>query len=332
MSGLSRPLCVGGRPYDPNVAITQDTGLLTAVQLRTLRDLLGGAPLPDGEALAAAARSRLEGALASLGVKGTPEPLWLAKGALADLERCEGLFDARLRREGPPFEHSENTAAGALFHKVIEVDVGSRHEFDLQLVAERAALRLADEDRSFAAHWAGLDELDRFTLMAEGTRRAENFRASFPPLGPGGAAAPLPELKLRVELAGGAAVLAGKVDLLLMRQDSVRLADADPARARPEDGDARSEHAEDMRFYALLMALRYGVPPFRVATFFLESGEWQAEDVTGETLGRALDRVLSAAETALELQRGREPVLTAGPWCGWCPRRETCPAAAASTR
>jgi PD-(D/E)XK nuclease superfamily len=309
------------------MAIADEQALLTAVQLRTLRDLLGGEALPDGEALAAAARSRLEGALASLGLKGSPDPLWLAKGALADLERCEGLFDARLRREGPPFEHSENTAAGALFHKVIEVDVGSRHEFDLRLVAERAVIRLADEDRSFAAHWAGLDELDRFALMAEGTRRAENFRASFPPLGPGGAAAPLPELKLRVELAGGATVLAGKVDLLLMRPD--------PAGGRTpirlaldlKTGTPRSEHAEDMRFYALLMALRYGVPPFRVATFFLESGEWQAEDVTGETLGRAVDRVLSAAETALELHRGREPVLTAGPWCGWCPRRETCPAA-----
>jgi hypothetical protein len=57
-----------------------------------------------------------------------------------------------------------------------------------------------------------------------------------------------------------------------------------------------------------------------------ESGEWQAEDVTGETLGRAVDRVLAAATTALELRAGREPSLASGPWCGWCPRRESCPA------
>jgi hypothetical protein len=303
-----------------------DPALLTAVQLRTLRDLIGGEPPADGAAVAAAARARLEGALASLGLKGAHEPLWLSKGALADLERCEGIFDARLRREGPPFEHSDNTAAGALFHKVIEVDVGSRQEVDLRVVADRAVIRLEAEDRSFAGHWESLDDLDRFALVTEGSRRAERFRASFPPLGPGGAAAPLPELKIRAELAGGAAVLSGKIDLLLMRPD--------PSGARTpvrlaldlKTGTPRSEHAEDMRFYALLIALRYGVPPFRVATFFLESGEWQAEDVTGETLGRAVDRVLSAAETALELRHGRDPALNAGPWCGWCPRRETCPA------
>jgi PD-(D/E)XK nuclease superfamily len=311
------------------VTLTDEPGLLTAVQLRTLRDLIQGETPRDGEALATAARARLEGALASMGVKGGRDPLWLSKGRLVQHDRCEGTFQAGLLGEGPQFEHSENTAAGALFHKIIEVDVGSRHEFDPRAVAERAATRLEAEDRSFAAHWASLDELDRFALVTEGTRRAEGFRASFPPLGPGGAAAPLPELKLRVELAGGAAVLSGKIDLLLMRQDPsgsrtpIRLA------LDLKTGTPRSEHAEDMRFYALLMALRYGVPPFRVATFFLESGEWQAEDVTGETLGHAVDRVLAAATTALELRAGREPSLTSGPWCGWCPRRESCPAAGA---
>lgn len=308
------------------MTVTDEPVLLTAVQLRTLRDLIGGEALPDGEALAAAARSRLEGALASMGVKGGRDVLWLSKGRLVEHERCEGTFQAGLQGEGPPFEHSENTAAGALFHKIIEVDVGSRHEFDPRVVAERAAVRLEAEDRSFAAHWAALDDLDRFALMTEGARRAESFRASFPPLGPGGAAAPLPELKLRVELAGGAAVLSGKIDLLLMRPDPT--GSRTPVRLALDlkTGTPRAEHAEDMRFYALLMALRQGVPPFRVATFFLESGEWQAEDVTGETLGRAVDRVLAAATAALGLRDGREAELQPGPWCGWCPRRETCPA------
>jgi hypothetical protein len=310
------------------MAILDEPPLLTSVQLRTLRDLIEGAPSPDGEAIASAARARIEGELASLGLKGARDPLWISKGMLADLDRCEGAFQAGLAREGPPFEHSENTAAGALFHKVIEVDIGSRQQADPRVVADRAAARLLDEDRSFATHWTALDELDRFALVTEGTRRAELFRASFPPLGPGGAAKPLPELRIRAEVCGGAAVLAGKVDLLLMRDDPA--GSRTPVRIALDlkTGTPRSEHAEDMRFYALLMALRYGVPPFRVATFFLESGEWQPEDVTGETLGRAVDRVLAAATAALELRGGREPALSAGPWCGWCPRRDTCPAAA----
>ena len=82
-----------------------------------------------------------------------------------------------------------------------------------------------------------------------------------------------------------------------------------------------------MRFYALLMTLRFGVPPYRVASLFLDSGEWQAEDVTEETLFHAADRVVATARAAAALMNGREAVLTAGVYCGWCPRAETCPAA-----
>jgi hypothetical protein len=49
-----------------------------------------------------------------------------------------------------------------------------------------------------------------------------------------------------------------------------------------------------MRFYALLLALRFGVPPYRVATLYLDSGEWQAEDVDARVLERAADRVVEA--------------------------------------
>ena len=53
------------------------------------------------------------------------------------------------------------------------------------------------------------------------------------------------------------------------------------------------EHVEDMRLYALLFTLRFGVPPLRVASFFLRSGECQPEDVSEEMLVRAADRVIA---------------------------------------
>jgi RecB family exonuclease len=304
---------------------------MTPVQARTLRDLIEP-PVTAAGSGAERCRARLEEGLAALGLGGVSdrEPLRISKGSLNDLEHCEGLFDARLRREGPPFAHSEQSAAGALFHKAIEVDVGSGQRFDVRMIAERAADRLTGDDSSFVRHWDGVDELDRFALLAEATRRIDRFRASFPSLGAGGAALPVPELKLGVELAGGRVVLSGKVDLVLLRP--VEGAPRNPARLAVDlkTGAPRTEHAEDMRFYALLIALRYGVPPYRVATLFLESGEWQAEDVTDETLGRAADRVLAAARTALELHQGSDPSLRPGPWCAWCPRRETCPAVSPS--
>jgi hypothetical protein len=82
-----------------------------------------------------------------------------------------------------------------------------------------------------------------------------------------------------------------------------------------------------MRFYALLMTLRFGVPPYRVASLFLDSGEWQAEEVSEETLFHAADRVVAAAPGARALLGGREPSLTPGSWCAWCPRAFVCPSA-----
>jgi hypothetical protein len=68
------------------------------------------------------------------------------------------------------------------------------------------------------------------------------------------------------------------------------------------------------------------VPPYRVATLFLESGEWQSEDVNEELLVHAADRVIAAARSAAALKGGRAPKLTGGRYCEWCPRGLSCPA------
>ena len=92
-------------------------------------------------------------------------------------------------------------------------------------------------------------------------------------------------------------------------------------------GGAYPEFAEDMRFYALVMTLRFGVPPYRAASLFLESGTWQSEDVTESLLHHAADRVIGAARAAAGLVSGREPALRPGSYCVWCPRASTCPVA-----
>jgi len=87
-----------------------------------------------------------------------------------------------------------------------------------------------------------------------------------------------------------------------------------------------------MRFYALLLTLRFGVPPYRVASLFLESGQWQSEDVTEELLQHAADRAIAAARSAAALLNGRAAVLTPGVYCAWCPRSSVCPSAELSPR
>ena len=248
--------------------------------------------------------------------------LWLGKHRLNEVQRCEGLFDAVLRGEGGPFEHSERTAAGSLFHAAIEVDVGTERRFDPRSVSEHAASRRSQVDRSFGRYWSGLGEFERAELIAEAGRHLSLFRDSFPPLARRWA--PQTELTIRVRLVEGAVVLSGTPDLVLGR--SRRLA------IDLKSGQAWPEHPEDMRFYALLLLLRTGVPPYRVATFFLDSGEWQAEDVTEGTLEHAADRVVGAARVATRLRSGRSPDLTPGPYCAWCPRAETCPVSSATGR
>jgi hypothetical protein len=160
----------------------------------------------------------------------------------------------------------------------------------------------------------------------------ELFRSTFPPLRRmRRELAPSTEWHVRVELLGGALVLAGTLDLVL----GVSPEDpASPSRLAIDlkTGHAWPEHAEDMRFYALLLGLRFGVPPYRVATVYLDSGEWQAEDVCERVLHRAADRVVEAVRAAAALDRGQPLELQPGPYCTWCPRSAMCDVSQAPTR
>jgi hypothetical protein len=292
---------------------------LTSGQRRTFEGLIRAAPTsPVSDGLAEATRDRLELELASAGITpGGGEEIWLGKQRLNDRQRCEGLFEASLLREGPPFAHSLRTGSGALFHKAIELDVATERQLDPLSLCERAAQRLEEVDPSFERFWGGLDLVGRAELATDAGRHLSLFRDSFPPIPRRWA--PQPELPVRVRLAGGRVVLSGAPDLVLGRTRRLAI-DFKSGRAWPE-------HPEDMRFYALLLLLRTGLPPYRVATFFLDSGEWQAEDVSEATVQRAADRVVDSATVAARLAGGTPPELSPGPHCGRCARREVCPVA-----
>jgi len=293
---------------------------LTPVQQRTLDTLVSpgaGEPVDDG--LEARIRGRLDAAARALNF---PFQLWLGKSRLNDLERCEGTFFEGISGRSEPFEHSPNTAAGALAHKAIEIDVGARDMSSPHDTAELAVARLDDE--RFRGWWREQDASEQDAIVMETVRRIEQFRASFPPLRPyRDELRPVPELYLKGEFAEAQVVFSGRVDLML---GPLVPGQATRVLLDLKTGGARPEHAEDMRLYALLHLLRFGVPPRRVATFFLDSGGWQPEDVTEQVLDRAVERLLKAMARAAELlSEASTPRLTVGPWCGWCPVRLDCP-------
>jgi hypothetical protein len=299
---------------------------LTEPQRRTWERLIDAGDRPTFAAdLTQRLRDRVEEAVRELELA---EPLWIGKERLNALGRCEGSFLAKILGEGPAFEHSAATASGVLHHKAIEVEVGGRDELDPHDVALTAAGRLCEREERFAEYWRELARPEQDEALMEVVRRITLFRSSFPPLREmRRELGPVSELGARAELLGGDLVLSGKIDLVLGLP--VR---AEPNRATRlaidlKTGAARPQYPEDLRFYALIMTLRFGVPPYRVASFFLESGEWQAEDVSDRTLFHAADRVVAAARASAALQNGRAPTLSPGPWCGWCPRMAECPEA-----
>jgi hypothetical protein len=299
---------------------------LTDPQRRTLERLIGTGERPVfAPSLPQLLRDRIEEAVRGLDLA---EPLWLGKERVHDHGRCEGLLQAQLFREAPPFVHTPKSAGGVLAHKAIEVDMAARQPLDPQGAAEIAARRLADREERFAEYWAGLDPATQEESLMEAARRLTLFRASFPPMKDlRRTLAPVTEFRAKAPLDGDRLVLSGQIDLVLGMADRLEPMRATRLALDLKTGEARPEHVEDNRFYALLLTLRFGVPPYRVGSFFVEGGTWQAEDVTPEVLNHAADRVIAAARAAAGLVAGREPSLVAGPWCGWCPRAETCPAA-----
>ena len=299
---------------------------LTDPQRRTLQQLIGTGERPVFPAdLPQRLRDRIEEAARGLDL---PDALWLGKEKLNDLGRCEGTFQSKISGEAPPFEHGRASATGVLQHRAIEVVVGAREPLDPHAAVDLAVDRIVEKEERFAEYWRALPEPDRDEIHMEVVRRTILFETSFPPLRElRRDLAPATELSVRAELLGGSLVVSGKLDLLLGVPDRLEPMRATRIAIDLKTGGAYPAYAEDNRLYALVLALRFGVPPYRVASFFLESGTWQAEDVGEELLFHAADRVIDAARSAAALRNGREPALKPGPWCAWCPRLQVCPAA-----
>jgi hypothetical protein len=298
---------------------------LTSVQQRTLVELMGSRaerplfPQSLADDLRGDLERRLEPAVQRLR---DGERLVVTKRALADLhQRCEGLYVANELGEGV-FEYGLRLAVGKVVHRSVEVGVYARGLSEAELV-QRVVERLCADDDRFGAFVATLDPIDRAGLEAEAVRQTVMFRSTFPPIDK--AWSPSVEMAHRVEIAGGRVLLHTRPDLCLGGTD-----DREPMRARRlilelKTGQDRPEHDDDLRYYALVATLFFGVPPFRVATVHLENGTWRVQDVTDDLLRSAVRRVSDGCVRAAALLAGAEPTLRGGPWCGWCPRSATCP-------
>jgi hypothetical protein len=131
------------------------------------------------------------------------------------------------------------------------------------------------------------------------------------------------EQSVRVELLGGRVVLSGTPDLTMgrVRDERARmlLVDLKTGLRRPD------QERQELRFYALLLTLKHGQPPFRWAVHYVAEGAWDAEDYRPELLQTAVRRTLDGIRQAVRLRPDdAQERLHAGRWCRFCPRRDTC--------
>jgi hypothetical protein len=311
---------------------------LTPTQARARAELLdvGGARPEFDHLLAGRLREELEAkaaaTLAAAQAPGSPGgPPWrrdtdrpvltISKRNLAQVHQCERLL---MTEQGQRFVWTAATACGAVVHKAIELSTHVRERFPPGELVALAVDRLVDDDQGPAPWLQTASEGEQAELRSRAVDAVTKFDDSFPPISL--AWRPRVESRLKTYLADGRVELSGKVDLALGR-----------AKATPTGAEARTlivdlktgghgpHYAADLRFYALLETLRVGVPPFRLASFYLDSGDWQQEDVDEDMLWATARRTTDGLDrlSALRLT-GKSPTETPGPQCRWCPAHGEC--------
>ena len=149
-----------------------------------------------------------------------------------------------------------------------------------ELVDEAIARLIASNDR-IGDYLGGLGEGERAELHGEASERVNMFLECFPRLE--ARWRPVAESRLRADLNDDRIVLSGKVDLTVGRAEGVR---AGKVLIDLKTGGFAPSHRDDLRFYALIETLRLGVPPRLLASYYLDGGRLQSEEVVSEDTAR----------------------------------------------
>jgi PD-(D/E)XK nuclease superfamily len=296
---------------------------LTPTQQRALDDLMAkGQERPVFPVdLAARLRERIEEGLAGVGERLGEGELVVTKRDLAQVHMCERLHVAGLGT----FSWSPLAARGSVAHKALELSMGIGVALPPGELVDLAIDRLAEAERGVAVFLAEADMVEQAELRIAATDMVSKFADEFPPLKKEWR--PRVESSLSTQLCEGRVLLRGKVDLALGKAGgtTARVLIVDFKTGRPVPA-----HIDDLRFYALLETLRVGVPPFRVASWYLDSGQCHPEDVTEELLLAAARRVVDGVRTLVELRvEGRSPTWRPCSSCSFCPDNAECDGARA---
>lgn len=245
------------------------------------------------------------------------EDLYLNKHRLSMVHGCETRF---LAEEDEPFEWRIPTARGSVVHKAIEFAINWRGPIEPPRLVDESLASLETDQKGLSDWLQGLREAERAELRSQALDAFTKFLECWPDLKP--AWRPVTESRLRAELCGGRLVLDGKVDLTLGMAKGLT---AGKVIVDLKTGRSNAAHREDLRFYALVEALRIGIPPRLLASYYLDQAHFVPEAVTLETLQITIGRIADGVKRLVELRQGdREPNRIPGPPCQWCPAYDDC--------
>ena len=240
------------------------------------------------------------------------DSLWVSKQRLNTIHGCEAHHLAT--RDS--FEWTPLTARGTVLHKAVELGVHWKGEPTPSDVVDEAIARLSDSNNNIADFLVAMTPGDRAQLRSFAVDLYTRFEECFPPLKP--AWRPVSESPARYEMFGGAIVLATKADLTLGLADQKVIIDV-------KSGGLHTSHREDLRFYALVEALRSGMAPRRLASYSIAAARADVEDVSEGVLQAAARRVVAGVRSIVEVELdAREPVKRPAGHCRWCPLNDTC--------
>lgn len=282
-----------------------------------LMDLGGDRPTFRAD-LAEDLRATLESELADLFETPPARPLIVKKDDLSRIHSCESYFQAA---SFPGWNH--RTAAGTVVHKALQLSVSSPELLPPLVLVDHALESLRADDRSLSEWLNEASPLEVGELRGAANDRIAKFFECWPPLRRKWT--PRPESRIGASLFGERLQLQGRVDLALGVHDGMQ------ARVLIVDlktGRHYTTHIEELRFYALVQTLRIGVPPFRIASYYLDTATFHAEDVTEDLLFSAARRVVDGVRKIIEISGARAPSVTEGPQCRWCRLQATCEGAA----
>jgi PD-(D/E)XK nuclease superfamily len=247
------------------------------------------------------------------------DKLWISKHKVSSIHGCEVRF---LAEDDRGFEGwTVPMARGTVAHRAIELSMHVRGEPVPAQLVDHALASLTESETNGLADWLQtISELERADLRGAAIDQVCAFLELWPPLKPSWR--PRSESKARIDLIDDRVTLQGKVDLTVGVAEGTT---AGKVLVDLKTGGFSPVHVDDLRFYALVEAIKVGVPPRRVATHYLESGDLVPEDVTEALLSSAAARVIDAASRWLELKSGRlEPLLKPSAACRWCPILADC--------